>query len=333
MYAVKVKKKYAEKVRKKLDKAKKVDHTRKIELIKDSLIIPIKDYIYDKDLNVIEYNGSYRSPNFSPFEKIKSKLNIPQNLIEYLPIRWERYGSVLVLRYPHILDTFKDKILPVYATELNVKTILNEKGKIHEAIRVPDMEIIYGKDPETMHIENGIKYKFDASKIMFSSGNVNERIRMSKINADSETIVDMFAGIGYFSLPLAKYQKPKKIYACEINPIAFKYLNENIKLNNIDNIEPYMGDNRTFNKAKANRVLMGFIDTEKFILKALSLLEDQRGIIHFHNTWTTEELKDKDATLNKYAKKYGFEFENLYFSVIKSYAPHIWHIVADLKIL
>jgi tRNA wybutosine-synthesizing protein 2 len=333
MFAVKIKKKYAEKVRKKLEKADKLDGTRKIERIEDSLIIPIKNYIYDKHLKVIEYNGSYRFPNLSPFEKIKSKLNIPQNLEEYLPMKWERYGSVLVLRYPQVLDSLKNEILPIYAAELKVKTILNEKGKIQEAIRVPDMEIIYGKDPETIHIENGIKYKFDASKIMFSSGNVNERIRMSKIKVDSETIIDMFAGIGYFSLPLAKYQKPKKIFACEINPLAFKYLNENINLNNVASIEPYLGDNRAFDKAKANRILMGFIDTEKFISKALSLLEDQKGIIHFHNTWTTEELKNKEMILNKYANKYGYEFKTLYFSVIKSYAPHIWHIVADLKIL
>ncbi len=333
MYAVIVEKENGEKIRKELDKVKKLDRSRKIELFNDNLILPITEPIKDTDLKVIEYSGAERSGTLSPFEKIKTALDIPDSLKEYLPSRWEQYGSVLILKYPPILESLKNQILPIYARVLNVKTILNKKGKIHDIIRVPDMEIIYGNDPETIHVENGIKYKFDATKIMFSSGNVNERVRMSRINVDSETIIDMFAGIGYFSLPLAKYQNPKKIYSCELNPTAFKYLNENIKLNKIDNIEPYLGDNRSFDKAKANRILMGFIDTEQFILKALSLLEDKKGIIHFHNTWTTEELKNKDGTLKKYAKKYGFEYDLLYFSIVKSYAPHIWHIVADLKIL
>jgi tRNA wybutosine-synthesizing protein 2 len=333
MYAVIVTKENGEIIRRRLEKSKKLDHARKIELVKDKLILPVTEYIKNSDLQVIDYEGNGRPKSLSPFEKIKTKIEIPEPLKEHLPNKWEKYGSVLILKYPPIIEAFKDKILPVYAKELNVKTILKEKGKIHDTIRVPDMDIIYGNDTETIHLENGIKYKFDAAKIMFSSGNVNERVRMSKLNVDSETIIDMFAGIGYFSLPLAKYQKPKKIYSCELNPIAFRYLNENIKLNKIDKIEPYLGDNRTFDKAKANRILMGFIDTEQFIAKALSLLEDQKGIIHFHNTWTTEELKNKDATLTKYAKKYGFEYDLLYFSIIKSYAPHIWHIVADLKIL
>ncbi|MGC8497603.1 MAG: class I SAM-dependent methyltransferase [Thermoplasmata archaeon] len=333
MYAVVVEKKNGEKIRKKLELAKKLDHARKIELVNGNLILPVTEYIKNTDLQIIEYEGTERSRVLSPFEKIKAKIDIPESLKVNLPNRWEQYGSVLILKYPRIIETFKNQVLPVYAEELNVKTILHEKGKIHDIIRVPDMDIIYGNDPETIHIENGIKYKFDTTKIMFSSGNVNERVRMSKINVESETIIDMFAGIGYFALPLAKYQKPEKIFACELNPIAFKYLKENIELNKIENIEPYLGDNRTFDRAKANRILMGYIDTEQFIPKALSLLYSGKGILHFHNTWTTEELKNKDETLKKYAKKYGFEYDLLYFSIIKSYAPHIWHIVADLKIL
>ncbi|MEM3227121.1 MAG: hypothetical protein QXT62_02685, partial [Thermoplasmata archaeon] len=193
MYAVKVEKKNGERIRKKLEIAKKLDHTRKIELVNNNLILPITEYIKNTDLQVIEYNGTERSGTLSPFEKIKAKLDISESLKEHLPNRWEKYGSVLILKYPPILEPFKNQILPVYAKELNVKTILNEKGKIHDIIRVPDMDIIYGNESETIHIENSIKYKFDAIKIMFSSGNVNERIRMSKINVDSETIIDMFA--------------------------------------------------------------------------------------------------------------------------------------------
>lgn len=57
------------------------------------------------------------------------------------------------------------------------------------------------------HRENGITYSFDATKCMFSSGNLSEKLRMSRLDCTNEIVVDLFAGIGYFSLPfLVKYK-------------------------------------------------------------------------------------------------------------------------------
>jgi tRNA wybutosine-synthesizing protein 2 len=104
-------------------------------------------------------------------------------------------------------------------------------GKIHGQKREPDVEVIYGEGTETIHKENYCKFKFDVSKIMWSKGNTGERLRMSKLPEKNETIIDMFAGIGYFTIPMAVHAKPKKIYAIEINPTSHGYLCENIRLN------------------------------------------------------------------------------------------------------
>ena len=129
--------------------------------------------------------------------------------------------------------------------------------------REPNVKIIYGnKKTETIHIENGIRYKLDPQKVMFSSGNMDERIRMAKISNPKETVVDLFAGIGYFTLPMAVYSKPKKIFACEINPVAYDYLCKNIVQNDVTSIvEPLLGDNKTTApKNVADRIIMGYID-------------------------------------------------------------------------
>lgn len=56
------------------------------------------------------------------------------------------------------------------------------------------------------HRENGITYSFDATKCMFSWGNLSEKLRMAHLNCQDEVIVDLFAGIGYFVLPfLVRY--------------------------------------------------------------------------------------------------------------------------------
>lgn len=51
------------------------------------------------------------------------------------------------------------------------------------------------------HRENGIIYSFDATKCMFSWGNLSEKRRIAQLDCRNEVIVDLFAGIGYFVLP------------------------------------------------------------------------------------------------------------------------------------
>ena len=97
------------------------------------------------------------------------------------------------------------------------------------------MELIAGEDnPIVEHKEHEVIYRFDITKIMFSKGNINERKYLATLVRENEIIVDMFAGIGYFSLPIAKNAKPAKIYSIELNPDSFYYLVENIKINHLE---------------------------------------------------------------------------------------------------
>lgn len=69
------------------------------------------------------------------------------------------------------------------------------------------MEILVGENWWVDHRENGILYSFDATKCMFSWGNLSEKLRMGALDCKEEVIVDLFAGIGYFTLPfLVKYE-------------------------------------------------------------------------------------------------------------------------------
>lgn len=68
------------------------------------------------------------------------------------------------------------------------------------------LEVLYGENGWVEHRENGLLYCFDATKCMFSSGNVSEKLRMASMKCSGETVVDLFAGIGYYVLPfLVKY--------------------------------------------------------------------------------------------------------------------------------
>ena len=274
-----------------------------------------------------------------PFDKIKIGLlnNIPEKLFTKIPTKWEKIGDILLIKLPDELKKNKKTIGKIYADVLKCKSVLNDKGGITGELREPDVEIIYGaKNTETVHIENKVRFKTDPAKLMFSSGNMDERIFMSKLNTENETIVDMFAGIGYFSLPIAVHSKPKKIYACEKNQNAYHYLCQNILLNHVNEIiEPLKGDNRKVAPENAaDRVIMGYIGgTEKFLEKGIKCLKDNKGIINFHEKYPEKmKLNTPLKIFEKEANKFNRKVNLLDIREIKSYAPKISHFVFDCEI-
>lgn len=131
----------------------------------------------------------------------------------------------------------------------------------------------------TTHVENKTRYSFDVMRVMFSSGNTEIRMHFGTIEAKDEIVVDMFAGIGYFTLPLAIHGKPRMIHALEKNPDSAAYLQMNAYQNGVaDRITVYCGDNRevagTSLDGQCDRVLMGYIPScKEFIPKAVQFLK------------------------------------------------------------
>ena len=274
----------------------------------------------------------------TPYELIREKLQnyIPPSLLYTLPNKWERIGNILIIKIPPALERYRREIAEVYASVLKCKSVLEDLGGIRGKKREPNVRLIYGDlNTETIHVENGIRYKLDPSKIMFSSGNMEERIRMATIKAKDEVVVDMFAGIGYFSLPLAVYGSPKKVYAIEINPVAYRYLRENITLNNVNAIvEPLLGDNRKVTpEGVADRVIMGYLhETHNYLPVALGSLKGY-GVIHYHEICPNELLKTRPLQMVRNAtENLGFRIIDFKRRIVKSYAPGVSHIVLDVKV-
>ena len=274
----------------------------------------------------------------TPHELIREKLQyyVPSSLLYILPNKWEKIGNVLIIKIPPALERYRREIAEVYASVLRCKSVLEDLGGIKGEKREPNVRLIYGNsNTETIHVENGIRYKLDPSKIMFSSGNMEERIRMATIKAKDEVVVDMFAGIGYFSLPLAVYGSPKKVYAIEINPVAYKYLRENITLNNVNAIvEPLLGDNKKATpKGVADRVIMGYLhETHNYLPVALESLKGS-GVIHYHEICPNELLKTRPLQMVRNAtENLGFRIIDFKRRIVKSYAPGVSHIVLDVKV-
>lgn len=263
--------------------------------------------------------------------------------LSLLPRGFQTIGRKIVIKLPSELMSKKELIANAYLKLLpHLESVYINKGKIKGKFREPEnIQYLTGKkDNIALHKEHGIIYKFDFTKIMFSQGNLKERRYLATLVKEDEIIVDMFAGIGYFSLPIGKLANPKKIYSIELNPLAYKFLEENIKLNNLqDIIEPINGDCKEVvielskKGVKADRVIMGVFPAPKgYIDEALALTKSSGTIYHYEGVVDKEEYMDLYNEFEEIVKKKNYKSKLNSKRFVKSVGPNLFHVVLDIEV-
>ncbi len=269
------------------------------------------------------------------------KDKIPEDLQLHIPHRWWFVGDILITTIPEQLYDFKREIGEAFL-QLETKrarAVLGKTGPTLMNTRVPGFEHLAGDtNTETIHKELGCLFKIDAAKLTFSPGNHFERKRMLSLAKKDEFIVDMFSCVGNLSIPIAVHNSPKQIIAAEINPLAFKYLEENIKLNKvIDRMKAILGDNRVILKefeGKADRVISGYLHSDEHQIRQAIRLCKEKGIIHHHVAIITKEDKQAEVMLNikKLIEAEGRICSRMVKKRVKKYSPGVEHIVLDIEI-
>lgn len=329
MKAVLVREKDSEIVRQKLLFENTLDKTRKLVKKKGFVEVPVTENFMDDGLSVIEQD----KPEFYiPKKTLSESLDVPEHENKLLPAGWQILGDIIIVCISKQLEHRKKDIggalLSLYP---GCSTVLLDRG-INGQMRQPEREIIAGEKTATVHRENGCFFKLDAMRLMYSQGNLAERMRMSKLGK-GDVVVDMFAGIGYFSIPMAVHSKPKKIFAIEINPVAYDYLKENIRLNKVgDIVEPVSGDcSYVAPTGTANRVIMGYLDAYEYLGHGIRALLPG-GIIHYHEA--VPEAVERRPTMRVIgaALSAGRKAEIINTRRIKKYSPGVWHVVVDARV-
>ena len=319
-----------------------VDRGMRIQRDGGEVIIPLRGgalpamYFEQFSLRIEERTDRRRFVRENPFVEIRNDLaeeGLDGVVLSKLPDSWEMIGDVLLIKLPDELLPHATAIARAYARVLNAKSVLRDLGAIHGEERLPETQLLLGTDTKTIHLENGVLLALDAAQVMFSSGNIEERTRMGAIDCDGEVVLDMFAGIGYFSIPMAVHHKPKRIFSCEVRELSYNFLVENIGLNKVEGVvEPILGDNREFDPPiKADRIIMGYLkDTYAFLPKALQCLRSG-GIIHYHENFPNAVLPDMPIERLKDAAGDAWKFEVLRNKIVKTYSPGVSHIVLDVR--
>jgi tRNA wybutosine-synthesizing protein 2 len=259
---------------------------------------------------------------------------IPEECLSLLPRGWFILGEVIIVKIHPLLGPYEALIgralLDYYP---RCCSVLADEG-ISGPLRRPIRRIIVGSKTRTVHKENGVLFHLDAAQVMFSPGNLKERIRMSLLGG-GEVVVDMFAGIGYFSVPMAVHSRPKKLYAIELNPNAHNFLCQNIRQNHVEGIvQPLLGDcAKLAPSGIADRVLMGMVQvTDQYLETAISALKPG-GVLHYHQTvpsWLYPDQAVRDVL--EAAAGLGCRAKILKCHKVKKFSPGVVHAVIDARI-
>jgi tRNA wybutosine-synthesizing protein 2 len=223
-------------------------------------------------------------------------------------------------------------------------TVLAREGITGEH-REPSVRVIAGEgDTETVHREHGTTYAMDLSTVMFSPGNKAERARMGQVVSEGERVLDMFAGIGYFTLPMAR--AGATVTAVERNPPTFQYLVENVVRNGVsDRVKTYRADCRdviaggqetaaddTAAAFTFDRVVMGYYEAHQYLESALSVLASG-ATIHMHEATPEGLVPDRPVNrLQDAVEAAGRELLSHSITDVKGYSEGVRHVVVDAEI-
>ncbi|KKH46610.1 class I SAM-dependent methyltransferase family protein [Methanosarcina sp. 1.H.A.2.2] len=316
------------------------DDTRKIRKLQTEegtfLEIPVTEAAGEKigDFPVIEQeNPEFLEKTGSLKEYLKDSLSEAE--LASVPSGWHILGDIIIVSIPETLESKKIRIAEALLSMYpKCRSVVRDFG-IEGQFRQPKRELLLGTSTETIHKEHGCFFKQDVTKVMYSKGNLDERKRMSKLGS-GEVVVDMFAGIGYFSIPMAVHARPEKVISIEINPESFAYLKENVRLNHVEDIiTPVPGDcSQAAPEGEADRVIMGYVGTTHHYLEpAMKALKKSGGILHYHETVPENLARTRpEERIKKVAGCLGKKVEILATRKIKKYSPGVLHVVVDVRI-
>lgn len=279
-------------------------------------------------------------PKPSLIELLKDKL--PPHLLASLPRAIDFVGDIAIIEVPPELEAHKDVIGEAILTmNQNVQTVLAKAGTVTGTYRLREFKVIAGKPKtETVHNEYGCKYYVDLAKAYFSPRLAHEHNRVASLVKEGETVIDLFAGIGPFAIPIAKKHQDVKVYAIDVNPHAIEYLKENARLNRVfGRVHFILGDAEQVVNSKlagiADRVIMNLPEKAiEFVDAACKALKPVGGIIHFYSfTNASDSLEKVKRNFATTVEKTGRQaVEILYARTVRETAPHEFQVVLDVKI-
>lgn len=279
---------------------------------------------------------------------------IADSFTKELPDKWQHLGDLVILPETAFVskqwvELFEEtsteelqKLWQDIANSLGGKRLARQHSIAKDKHRTSQTELLLGESGWVEFLDHGVRFGFDATKVMFSSGNVTERRRIGSIDMKGEVVVDAYAGVGYYTLHMARRSQAKHIHACEINPDSIVGLTWAQEANGLSQqITIHQGDNQQILPklyGQADRCHLGLLPSSEAVWEhALACLKPKGGWLHIHMNVEKNKLDEWQSTtletLKTYALQHGrhWELTAAHLERVKWFSPHVWHVVLDVQ--
>lgn len=254
---------------------------------------------------------------------------------------FDQIGDIVIIKIPNELMPKKKFIADtILAHVKSAKAVFAQVSPVRGDYRVRNLEFIAGENRTiTEYKEHGCRFRVDVAKTYFSPRLSTERLRIANMVGEGETIVNMFAGVGTYSILMARMNKTCKVYSIDSNAVAAELCEANAKLNKVqDRVVSIHGDAGEVIKDKlagqADRVLMPLPESAKEFVDSAVLALKKKGVVHYFihiradNKKTSKNLGLQDA--HKAFVKYNHVVQQA--RVVRGVGPRIYQIVADVLV-
>ncbi len=331
----------AEHLIKELEKSGVLDRGRVIKREDEHVLIPVVStagLILPEGCCVLDVeNPPARRRPRSVVDALRDKVDA--ELLKKIPRSFDIIGDVAVINEldaeQRVLEAIGRAIMEVHK---NVRLVLAKSSPVSGEERVGGYSVVIGVGrAETTHRESGCVYKLDITRVFFSPRLSGERLRVAAQVRNDEQVVDMFAGVGPFSILIAKKNSSCRVFAVEKNEVAYRYLCENIRLNKVvDRVTPLLGDVRNHVntlRGLADRVIMNLPhESHNFLSDALQILK-REGIIHFYTIAQRENQSDAERRVSSILSALGVDYVFTFSRVVKEVSPSKVMMVFDIRVV
>ena len=252
---------------------------------------------------------------------------------------FDQIGDIIIVRIPDSLISKKKIIGETLLEQVKTtKSVFYQSSPVEGDFRTRNLEILAGNDKtETEYKESGCRFIVDVEKAFFSPRLSTERERISNLVNDDEIVINMFGGIGMFSIIAAK-KKSCKVYNIDINPNASKLCEENLRLNKLKgNVISLNGDAADVIKEQlkncADRVLMLLPERSDEFLDSAILSLKKNGILHYYSHMHADKKQDSPKLSEQhFLEKNKVQSTILNSKVVRPVGPRFYQTVVDVKI-
>jgi tRNA (guanine37-N1)-methyltransferase len=274
-----------------------------------------------------------------PMLKQALKDVLSESELSLLSSSFDVIGSIAVLKVPIGLVS-KERLIgeEILSHVKNVRSVFSQASDVGGEFRIRDLKLIAGEENyETIYKESGCVFKVNVRDVYFSPRLSTERERIAKLAKDGERIFNMFAGVGTFSIVIAK-TKSCPIDSVDKNPKAIELAKESLLMNKklAGKVYPILADAKEYadtHESSFNRVLMPLPErADEFLPFAVKSCKEG-GTIHYYVHVPEHEFRRKDwIETHLQELDLGSKLEVTNWRTVREVGPHYIQAVADLLV-